>query len=305
MNLLESIGNTPLIRLNNVVPINSAEVWIKYEGNNPTGSYKDRMALGVIKKAMARGDLKKGDRICEYTGGSTGTSIAFVSSILGFKFTAVSSNAFAASKLRAMQAYGADIVLEESSDGTLNPELFQRMKDRVQKISSQSGSYYFDQFGSADIRPSYASIGLEIADEMDGSIDAVCHAVGTAGSLMGTVDGLAQSGITPDIYALEPLQSPLLTTGKGGGHLVEGIALGFTPPFLDMSVIKESRAIDQEAGFEMCRRLSKEEGILAGGSTGLNVVAALTLAKELGVGKRIVTLGCDNGIKYLGGHIFS
>lgn len=305
MNLLASIGHTPLIRLTNVVPKNSAEVWVKYEGNNPTGSYKDRVALGVIKKAMARGDLKAGDRICEYTGGSTGTSIAFVSSVLGLKFTAVSSSVFASSKLQAMRTYGAEIVLEESSDGTLNPELFQRMKDRVQEISSQSGSYYFDQFGSPDIRPSYTAIGVEIADEMDGAIDAVCSAVGTAGSLMGTVDGLAQRGIKPDIYALEPLQSPLLTTGKGGGHLVEGIALGFIPPFLDMNVIKEARAIDQEAGFEMCRRLSKEEGVLAGGSTGLNVVAALGLAQELGAGKRIVTLGCDNGIKYLGGHIYS
>ena len=109
----------------------------------------------------------------------------------------------------------------------------------------------------------------------------------------------------PAVYALETTQSPMLTTGKGGGHMVEGIALGFVPPCLDLSVIEGVRAINQDAGFEMCRRLAKEEGILAGGSTGLNVVAALIIAKDLGPGKRVVTVGCDNGIKYLGGHIYS
>lgn len=122
---------------------------------------------------------------------------------------------------------------------------------------------------------------------------------------MGAIDGFAASGMNPDVYALEPTQSPMLTTGKGGGHMVEGIALGFVPPFLDLSLVEGVRAINQDAGFEMCRRLAKEEGILAGGSTGLNVVAALAIAKELGPGKRVVTVGCDNSIKYLGGHIYS
>ena len=122
---------------------------------------------------------------------------------------------------------------------------------------------------------------------------------------MGAIDGFAASGMKPAVYALEPTQSPMLTTGKGGGHMVEGIAVGFVPPSLDLSLIEGVRAINQDAGFEMCRRLAKEEGILAGGSTGLNVVAALAIAKELGLGKRVVTVGCDNGIKYLGGHIYS
>ena len=121
---------------------------------------------------------------------------------------------------------------------------------------------------------------------------------------MGVIDGFESKGMTPDFYALEPTQSPMLSTGKGGSHAVDGIALGFVPPFLEMERIKEVRTIDQEEGFQMCRRLAQEEGILAGGSTGLNVVAALALAKELGPGKRVVTIGCDNGIKYLGGHIF-
>jgi len=305
MNLAAAIGKTPLVRLSSIVPANSAEVWVKYEGNNPTGSYKDRMAYGVIRKALDRRDLKVGDRICEYTGGSTGTSIAFVSSILGLKFTAVTSNAFAASKIQAIRTYGADVLLVESSDGKLNLDLFARMKDKVRELVDAEGIFYFDQFGSPDIRPSYAPMGAEIAEGMDGKIDAYCAAVGTGGSLMGTIDGLLACGVTPDFYALEPVQSPMLTTGTGASHLVEGIALGFVPPLLEMNLIKEVRAIDQEAGFEMCRTLAKQEGILAGGSTGLNVVAALDLAKELGPGKRVVTVACDNGIKYLGGHIYS
>jgi cysteine synthase len=305
MKLIAAIGATPLVRLGSIVPANSAEVWVKYEGNNPTGSYKDRMALGVITSAMNRGNLKVGDRICEYTGGSTGTSIAFIASILGLNFTAVSSSAFAASKLQAIRSYGAEIVLVESSDGKLTPELFQKMKDKVQELVANDRIYYFDQFGSPDVRPSYEAIGSEIVEQIGGDIDAYCAAVGTGGSLMGTIDGFTSKGVNPYFYALEPTQSPMLTTGKGGGHKVEGIALGFVPPFLDMNLIKEVRAVDQEEGFDMCRRLAKEEGILAGGSTGLNVVAALAIAKELGSGKRVVTVGCDNGIKYLGGHIYS
>ena len=280
MNLLSSIGNTPRIRLSSIVPKSSAELWIKYEGNNPTGSYKDRMAYGVIKAAMNRGDLKAGDRICEYTGGSTGTSIAFVASILGFNFTAVSSSAFSPAKLQLIRSYGAQVVLVESSDGKLNPELFRRMKYKVQEIAVSEGSFYFDQFGSPDVCPSYAAIGSEISEQIGGNVDAYCAAVGTGGSLMGAIDGFAASGMKPAVYALEPTQSPMLTTGKGGGHMVEGIALGFVPPFLDLSLIEGVRAINQDVGFEMCRRLAKEEGILAGGATGLNVVAALAIAKE-------------------------
>lgn len=304
MDLLQSIGNTPLLRLKKIVPKTSAEVWLKYEGNNPTGSYKDRMAMGVIQAAFERGDLKPGDRICEYTGGSTGTSIAFVASQFGLRFTAVTSTAFAASKLQAIKAYGADLVLVESSDGKLNPDLFQKLKAKADEISSIDGVKYFDQFGSADVRPSYRAIGTEIAESLEGEVDAYCAAVGTAGSLMGTIDGLDSAGIEADFYALEPLQSPRLTTGEGGSHRVEGIALGFAPPFLEMSRIREVLAIDEEEGFEMCRLLAREEGILAGGSTGLNVVAALKIAERLGPDKKVVTIGCDNGAKYLGGHIF-
>jgi cysteine synthase A len=147
-------------------------------------------------------------------------------------------------------------------------------------------------------------MGREIAEDLGGDIDVLVAAVGTGAALMGAADGIREADIEPDVIALEPLQSPLLTTGKGGPHRVEGIGVGFVPPFLDRSQIKEIRAIDQERGFEMCRRLASEAGIFGGGSTGLNVVAAIELARELGPGKRIVTLGCDNGTKYMGGPLY-
>ena len=302
---LGAIGNTPLIRLKALEPKGGAEIWIKLEGGNPTGSYKDRMAVSVLTQAMNRGELIPGDRVVEYTGGSTGTALAFVSAVLGLKFTAVFSNAFSDSKRKAMEAFGAEVLVEKSEDGTITPDLIQRMKTRAYAIAEEPNSFYADQFGSPDVQAGYEPMGQEIFAELGGEIDVLLSAVGTGAALMGTADGLAKSGATPKIMALEPLQSPLLTTGKGGAHQVEGIGVGFEPPFLDRARIDDIRAIDQELAFSMCRRLASEAGIFCGGSTGLNVVAAIELARELGRGKRIVTLGCDHGSKYLSGHIYA
>ena len=302
--LIDAVGNTPLLKLHHVVPKNSADVFIKYEASNPTGSHKDRMAVAVLQAALESGHLQRGGRVVEYTGGSTGTAIAFVASILGFRFTAVSSDAFSPSKIQAMRAFGAEVILEKSVDGKITAELFQRMRVRALALANEPGSYYFDQFGSKDVRRGYEAIGLEIAQTFDGKINAMCAAVGTAGSLMGTVAGLAKAGQFPDVYVLEPKQSALLTSGASGAHLIEGIALGFIPPSLDLSKVKECRAIDQTLAFDMCRRMAREEGILAGGSTGINVVGALQIAQEIGSGGTVITLACDSGFKYLGGRIY-
>jgi len=302
-NTLSAIGNTPLVRLRGFEPENGAEVWLKLEGGNPTGSYKDRMAAAVLGRALERGDLRPGDRVVEYTGGSTGTALAFVSAVLGLRFTAVFSDAFSESKRLAMEAFGAQVLVEPSEGGRITPELIARMKARAYALAEEPGSFYADQFGSPDVRAGYEPMGREIADDLGGGIDLLVAAVGTGAALMGTADGLRAAGVDPAVIALEPLQSPLLTTGKGGPHRVEGIGVGFEPPFLDRSQLQDIRAIDEERAFAMCRRLAREAGVFCGGSTGLNVVAAVELARELGPGKRIVTLGCDNGAKYLGGHI--
>ena len=239
------------------------------------------------------------------TGGSTGTALAFVSSVLGLEFTAVFSDAFSDSKRRAMEAFGANVLVEKSADGTIAPELIQRMKSRAYSLASEPGCFYVDQFASSDVRKGYEPMGLEIAEDLGSHVDVLVAAVGTGAALMGTMDGLEKAGVSPDVVALEPLQSPLLTTGKGGPHRVEGIGVGFEPPFLDRARLYDIRAIDQVGAFNMCRRLASQAGIFCGASTGLNVVAAMDLAEELGPSQRIVTLGCDNGTKYLVGDIYS
>ncbi len=302
---LAAIGNTPLIRLGPLVPEGAAEVWVKLEGGNPTGSYKDRMAVSVLTAAMERGETAPGDTIVEFTGGSTGTALAFVSAILGMKFTAVFSDAFSQSKQQAMEAFGATVLVEKSVDGAITHELAERMRRRAHTLAERPGHHYADQFGSPDVRRGYAPMGAEIASALNGKIDVFCAAVGTGAALMGALDGLRESGVAPDVIALEPAESPLLTTGNSGAHKVEGIAVFPEPPFLDRSALKEVRTVKQGRAFEMCRRLAREEGVFGGGSTGLNVCAAIDLAVELGEGHRVVTLGCDNGAKYLGGHIYS
>lgn len=302
---IATVGNTPIVQLRKVVPHGAAEVWVKLEGGNPTGSYKDRMAISVLRAALERGDVIPGDTVVEFTGGSTGTALAFVSGVFGLNFTAVFSDAFSKSKQQAMEAFGAQVLVEKSVDGAITHELAERMKKRAYELADQPRHYYADQFGSPDVRKGYQPMGREIAEALDGEIDVFCAAVGTGGAMMGSLDGMREVGLDPKVVALEPSQSPLLTTGKSGAHNVEGIAVFPDPPFLDRSQMSEVRTVDQERAFEMCRKLAREEGVFGGGSTGLNVCAAIEIATELGLGKRVVTFGCDTGAKYLGGPIYS
>ena len=295
--LEHAIGGTPIVQLKNLAP-SSGQVWVKIESGNPTGSYKDRMAYGVVKNAFARGDLKTGDRMVEYTGGSTGTALAHVAARCGIKFIAVSSDAFAQSKLDAMRAYGAEVIVIPSEERKITPELIAAMKQKAYEIAEVPNTFYADQFGSPDVIEGYVPVGQEIVEQIGADIDVFCAAVGTGGAFTGTTKGLNQAGQTPDLVALEPLQSPFLTTGQGGAHRIEGIGLGFTPPFLNLDRCDEIRAIDENEAIEMCKRLAVEEGIFCGPSTGLNVTAALEIAAERGPDSVVVTLGCDHGSKY-------
>jgi len=303
------VGNTPMIKLHNVVPDCGAEVWLKYEVGNPTGSYKDRMAMSVLANAMSRSDVSLGDTVVEYTGGSTGSSLAFVSAGLGLKFVAVCSDAFSQSKQQTMEAFGAEVIVEKSYGKGITPELIGRMKDRMKDRAlakcDNLNAYYADQFASPDGTAGYEPMGQEIIGTLGRDVDLFCAAVGTGGTLMGAWRGMVKSGSNPSVIAFEPEQSPCLSTGKGGAHQVEGVGVGFEPPFLDRAVLSEIRTVDQELGFSMCRRLAKEEGILCGASTGLNVAGAIELANEMKPGQRVVTLACDSGLKCLGGHIYA
>lgn len=303
--VLETIGNTPCIELQNVVPGDCARVFLKLEGLNPTGSYKDRMARAVIEEAERRGDLKPGMTVVEATGGSTGSSLAFVCAIKGYDFTVVSSNAFAVEKLKTMAAYGATVDIVPSSGGKITPELIPAMRSKAKEISLMDGYYYADQFCNPDVLIGYEGLGRELLEQIPEGIAAFCGAVGGAGMVMGVSRILKSHYADCRVTVLEPASAPMITKGYGGPHSVEGIGIGFIPPLLDKRLYDDARAVDEGEGRAISWRLAQEEGILAGASTGLNVVAAIQLAKELGPGNIVVTVACDSGLKYLQGDLFT
>jgi cysteine synthase A len=303
--VLHAIGNTPLVKLRKVVPPAAADVYVKLEYFNPTGSYKDRMALAMIEGAERRGALKPGMRVVEFTGGSTGSSLAMVCAIKGYPFAPVSSDAFSQEKLLTMRAFGADLQLVPSDGGKITPPLFDRMKAKIAEMSQEPGTFFTDQFHNEDALEGYGKIGKELVEQLDGKITVFCGAVGTAGMLVGVSRALKAAGCQARVVALEPASSPVLTAGKNGAHRVEGIAPGFRQPHLKDSDFDEARAIDENAGREMARRVAREDGVFAGTSSGLNILAAVEIAKELGPGATVVTVAVDTGLKYLAGDLYS
>ena len=302
--ILETIGQTPVVQLKRLVPEGAADVFIKLEYFNPTGSYKDRMALAMIEGAEARGVLRPGMRVVEYTGGSTGSSLAMVCAVRGYTFAPLSSDAFAPEKIRTMEAFGATVEILPSEGGKVTPGLFERFKARIAELKEEPDTFWTDQFHNADALNGYREIGLELLRQL-GSVDAFCGAVGTAGMLVGVSRALKAADRDVRIVALEPATSPMLTAGHGGPHHVEGTAPGFVPPHLTRADYDEARAIDEAEARDMARRLAREEGVFAGTSTGLNVVAALQLARELGAGRRVATVAVDSGLKYLAGDLYA
>ena len=303
--MLEAIGKTPLVQLHRVTPTGSARIFLKLEYYNPTGSYKDRMALAVIEGAERRGVLKAGMRVVEYTGGSTGSSLAMVCAVKRYAFTAISSDAFAREKLETMRALGASLIVVPSDQGQINAELFTRLKAELAREAAQPGVFWADQFLNDDVMAGYTALGDELLGQLGSGITAFCAAVGTAGMLVGVSHALKAAKCKARIVALEPAESPVLTTGKGGAHRVEGIGVGFWPPHLKPGDYDEVRTVEEGDARKMARRLAKEEGIFAGTSTGLNVTAAVQLAAELGPEATVVTVAVDSGLKYLAGDLYT
>jgi cysteine synthase A len=301
---LEAIGNTPLVQLQRIPPPGSAEIWLKLESSNPTGSYKDRMALAMVEAVEKSGKLTADTSLLECTGGSTGSSLAFVCAVKGHRFTVISSDAYAREKLDSMRAFGATVLVEPSRGGVITPDLWPRMIERAQKLVETGGYIYIDQFHNSYAPAGYEQMGEEIVCQLGRPIDVLCGAVGTAGMIMGV--GSAVRAAWPDarIVALEPDSSPVLSGGVAGPHGIDGTAAGFIPPLFNRSVVTDVLALPEAEARKMSRRLAQEEGIFAGTSTGLNVVAALRLAKEVGKGGIVVTAACDTGFKYLDGTLF-
>jgi cysteine synthase len=302
--VLRAIGHTPLAHLNRVVPANSADVLVKLEYYNPTGSYKDRMALSMIEEAEKREDLRPGMTVVEYTGGSTGSSLAFVCAVKGYRFYVVSSDAFAKEKLQTMTAFGAQLTIIPSKGGKVSPDLTPRMMRRARELAESEPSYFTDQLHNTDASKGYERIGEELLEQIDGPIHAFCAAVGTAHMLMGVARVMRRLDPSPRIVALEPASTPVISKGRSGTHHVEGIGIGFVPPLLDKTLYDEARGIEEDEARQMARRLAREEGIFAGTSSGLNVVGACQLARQLGPGHTVVTVAVDSGLKYLAGNLF-
>jgi cysteine synthase len=303
-NALDAIGNTPVVRLNRVNPATSASVFLKLESFNPTGSYKDRMARTMIEEAERRGALRPGMTVVEASGGSTGSSLAFVCAVKGYPFRIASSNAFAREKLKTMGIFGARVELVFSPSGKITSDLIPSMIRRTHEIAAEGGCYLTDQFNNRDALLGYEQIGVELLQQFPQGISAFCGAVGVAGMVMGVANALKTANPTTRIVALEPDGSPTISQGRPGTHHVEGIGIGFVPPLLDLRLCDEVRAVSEASARVMCQRLAREEGLLVGTSTGLNVVAALDLARELGPGATVVTVAADTGLKYLSGDLF-
>jgi len=302
--MLGVIGSTPIVRLERLVEPGMAEVWVKLESGNPTGSYKDRMALAMIEGAERGGRLRSGQTVVEYTGGSTGSSLAFVCALKGYPLRIVSSDAFAREKLRTMEVFGAELELIPSPDG-ITPELIPRMIERSKEIVEETSGYATDQFRNHDMLDGYGGLARELLEQLEGRIDAFCAYVGTAGCFAGVTRELRRT--FPELLrvAIEPAESPVLSGGPAGTHRIEGGGAGFWPPLLEQDDLDEVLTISTADAFAMARRAAREEGLWSGPSTGANLSVALDLARRLGPGKRVVTPLVDSGLKYLTGDLFA
>lgn len=302
--MTEVVGGTPLVQLQKVVPEGAADVFVKLEWFNPTGSYKDRMALAMIEEAERRGDLRAGMTVVEYTGGSTGSSLAYVCAAKGYRFRVVSSDAFAEEKLKTMRAFGAEVTIVPSQGGKITPDLVPKMMDKASEFASEPDVFWTDQFNNTDALVGYRGVGDEILDQLDRPIDVFCASVGTAGLAAGVSMAMREVSPATKMVVFEPSSSAVISTGVAGTHSVEGIGVGFVPPHLQDDRYDEVRAVAEESGRAMARLLASNEGLLAGTSSGLNVAGAVEIATELGPGKTVVTVAVDTGLKYMAGDLF-
>jgi cysteine synthase A len=304
MTILEAIGNTAIVALRALAPDNGARILVKLEGENPTGSMKDRMAMAVITRAEADGRLKPGDTIIEYTGGSTGTSLALVAAARGYPIRIVTSDAFSREKRDHMAALGAELVLVPSEGGLTTKTLILDMIAKARELSAAPHTFWTDQLNNADAIAGYHPLGEEIWRQSDGRVDAFVQSVGTAASLRGVAEVLRRHNPKVRIVAVEPGESAVLAGGQPGPHKIEGVGIGYTPPLWDPAVADELIAVPTAEAKAMARRLAREEALFGGTSSGANVVAARLVAERLGPGSTVATLMCDSGLKYLSTDVY-
>jgi len=304
MDVLQAIGDTSLVRLRKVVPPNCADIFAKLEWENPTGSLKDRMANAVISRAEEDGRLKPGDTVVEYTGGSTGTSLALVCAARGYRIQIVTSDAFSQEKRDHMAALGAELTLVPSDGGLTTKKLILDMIEAARQLSQAPHTYWTDQLHNHDTIAGYYSLGEEIWSQTKGEIDAFVHCVGTAASSRGVATVLKRYKPSIKIVIVEPAESSVLLGGQAGPHKIEGIGIGYTPPLWEPNLVDEILPVRTDDAKAMARRIAREEGLFAGTSSGANVVAATQVAERLGPGSKVVTLMTDSGLKYLSTDVY-
>jgi cysteine synthase A len=305
--ILATIGNTPIVRLRRLAPANGAEIWVKLEYLNPTGSMKDRMALSMIEGAERDGLIEPGATVVEYTGGSTGPALALVCRAKGYVARIVISDCFSEERMQLMRALGAELEVIPAVEerGRVTAQDIENMVARAAELAREPGSYATDQFNNPYVIPGHReALGREVWDDTQGRVTAFCHGVGTAGSLMGVSDALRSRNPDVRFVALEPAGSAAIGGGPRGSFAIQGWT-GIVPPHFDRDRVDDVWAIEDADALETTRLLAREEGIFAGISAGANVVGARRLADQLGRGAVVVTLAVDSGFKYMTGPPYS
>lgn len=299
IDILSRVGGTSLLPLRRIVPANGTRILLKIESENPTGSMKDRMALAMIEAAERDGRLKPGGSVVEYTGGSTGVSLAQVCAVKGYRLHIVTSDAFAREKLTHMRLLGAELTVIPSESGRMTEKLTKDMIEAARVIAAETGAFWTDQMRNTDQLAAYDRLADEIWEQTGGRIDAFVQSVGTAASLRGTGEALLRRDPRIALIAVEPAESAVLSGGPTGAHKIDGVGAGYIVPLWRADLVDAIEPVSTAEATAMALRLAREEGLFAGTSTGGNVAAAMRLAERLGAGATIVTLMCDTGMKYL------
>ena len=296
--ILAAIGNTPLVELRRVVPPGAGRVVLKLESANPTGSMKDRVARAMVTAAVNDGRLPKGGTVVEYTGGTTGVSVAFICAAMGFKAHFVYSDAFSNEKRVTMRAYGAEITDVKSEGGKITAPLIKAMIAKAQELSRHPGSWFCNQLENRDGEAGYHALGDEMWAQA-GRVDAFVQSVGSAHSIHGTATALRRHNARLHVTAVEPAESSVLQGKPPGAHKIEGIGIGFAPPLWRRDEVDDVVGVSTDDANAMARRLAREEAVFAGTSTGANVIAAIEVAKRLGPGSTVGAIVIDSGLRYI------
>ena len=302
--VLDAVGNTPIVRLRKVVPSGSAQVLAKLEFTNPTGSMKDRVAKAMIEAAEKDGRLAPSGTVVEYTAGTTGISLALVCAAKGYRLHVVFSDAFAEEKKRTMEAFGAEVTVVPSDRKQITERLIKEMVATARRIAERPGHWFCDQLTNRDGAQGYHALGEEIWQQTAGTLDAFVQAIGTAHSLHGTTEALWRHNPKIQVVGWEPTESPVLSKAVTGAHQIEGVGIGYVPPLWDPKLVNRLVTVSTAEAVAMARRLAREEALFVGTSSGANVVAALRVARELGPDATVVTLMVDSGLRYLSTDLF-